>query len=469
MNPDSIQLEGFMKPGVLALSFLALAMPQPAMHADVFKLGAYNLSWVYSPKQNRDIVSRAVVKLNKCATQQQKDYSLVSDNALAGSDHNFTVVIDESKGAGTGYDVAYVKCKICSNPGKVYRVALAEDGSKTSDCVLHSNYSSPTPLDIVIDGAKAGRIKRPSAINVGIQNDFDQSKRATIELFGYMEGKIKTAAGDALIRLVDWNASGKYGDGSNSTGDSDFILLGKKMGSGYQTSAGSAQCQTANIPLLFDGNLYSIKIAPDGGKVTIGKYSGPSSKLNVTGVIESNKLTNFCINTLGDKTQYFHQPKLPVNLPPDRLFAIQISMDDDNRTLNYERQLHIVAGINTTVNMGGKLSLTILDLANAQHLSGKPGDSVTFFLDLSAGQNSYWVPQLATISFTDPDAQRVYVTPDNTNPQEKMSQQVRFTIPAAWKPGVYTIAAVAKVDGRNLIAVKKLHVTADDAGQNAQP
>jgi len=452
-----------MKYRVLAICFLALIGLQPPSYAAVIKPGTYQMKWVYTPKQDRSEMSAAALKLAKATVEQRKSLKLVSEKALWGSQSGWTAALDESRGTGKGYDIAYVTCKRFAKPGWV-TVPLIEDRSPTCEYKYHSDYNRPIPMDITIGPAESGRRRVKSAIGVDVHIDEGQSPRLNVRQYGYMEGSLRTDSGPLCVRLYDWNTTGIFGD---VHGNPATIVLRTDGGKHAVAGTNDEQTQKVASVLLFDGKLYSLIVSPGGRSITVGRYAGPAGKLAVNAAIGSRQLSGFKVGVQAHLNEYWFQPKLPINLPPDELIFVHVQIDDKTE-LVAQRQVKITAGHTTTVSIGGPLALSI-DSGNDQMVSAKAGGTARFYLDLSAGDDMYFVPQKATLSITGPDGQSVSIAPGVKDIQERMCDTIHLQVPSTWKAGDYKIDAKAEVDGQSLTASKTLRITDDSASQPQPP
>ncbi len=452
-----------MKYRVLAICFLALIGLQPPSYAAVIKPGTYQMKWVYTPKQDRSEMSAAALKLAKATVEQRKSLKLVSEKALWGSQSGWTAALDESRGTGKGYDIAYVTCKRFAKPGWV-TVPLIEDRSPTCEYKYHSDYNRPIPMDITIGPAESGRRRVKSAIGVDVHIDEGQSPRLNVRQYGYMEGSLRTDSGPLCVRLYDWNTTGIFGD---VHGNPATIVLRTDGGKHAVAGTNDEQTQKVDSVLLFDGKLYSLKVSPGGRSMTVGRYAGPAGKLAVNAAIGSRQLSGFKVGVQAHLNEYWFQPKLPINLPPDELIFVHVQIDDKTE-LVAQRQVKITAGHTTNVSIGGPLALSI-DSGNDQMVSAKAGGTARFYLDLSAGDDMYFVPQKATLSITGPDGQSVSIAPGVKDITEPMCDTIHFKVPSTWKGGDYKIDAKAEANGQRLTASKTLRITDDSASQPQPP
>jgi len=438
---------------------LAIFTLVSAACAGIIKPGTYKMKWVYTAKQDRGELARTGVDMAKATPEQRKTFNLVSDNGLWGSRSGYTVAMDESKGTGKGYDVAYVTYKRSVKPGNRVRVPLIEDHSPTCDYKYHSDYDHPVPMDVMIGAGQSGGRRVTSAVAVEVHFNEDQPASFWVEQYGYLEGSFRTDSGPLCVRLYDSNSTGILGDihkeAGQDEGDPDWIILRTDGGRHTTAKFGDMQAQMVTGNLLFDNKLYSLKVAPTGNSITIGRYTGRAGKLAVKVVIGSRETKGFRVGVASGPVAYIDQPITPVNLPPGK-YLVSVRTGENTGILASEAT--VVSGRTTVVKIGGPLALNIERNGDEGPLSAKVGATVDFHLGLYAGEDMYMTTRKAAISITGPDGQHVYTGSDCKDIQKAPSGTVLFRMPTTWKPGDYKITATLKVNGRQLTASNTLEI-----------
>jgi hypothetical protein len=181
----------------------------------------------------------------------------------------YSVVLDESKGTGKGYDTLYV--------------GLATVGQ---DINLRTMVRVPLRLQhgvLVADGYAAnvpmGSSRRQRFIDASIRlkrsKDGSLSSWTRIYVRGAWYGSVKTNQGIMNVRLLENEAFGRWGS---------FVV--GKPGAIVPTVRGPSGSATVDAGSLitFDNRLYNIKISSSGDTLTIKPYAGPTGTIAVNSV-----------------------------------------------------------------------------------------------------------------------------------------------------------------------------------------
>jgi hypothetical protein len=433
--------------------------------------GTYHLTWEIpkiaesfdpkfpfsSPGENRYLLPLKPANANLNITIT----GLESRNAFAGFGGGFLVIVDESKGTGTGYDTAYI---IRSKAGIVrIDVALAEKvmlrenpdkfyGAAETDSMLSMVEKPGELLTWICTGRPGGQATEQAAVdgfNICLKRTGGKAKpcEADVTLRGGWFGAVKTSNGELRVRATDDNGNGVYGDrpetgwetGEKSCGDAvTFSPPEGPSGEDIVVILGQAE-QVA-------GKLYSIDVNPVGDSIDVKPYSGDTGLLRVGGIDGKGKPAR-CenISFFGDNGDFSTAGLQPAESPTGKYWCSAfIAMEkseygeDQGVFVVTPQQSTLTKNAMLKFSMGGHIRLQLAKETGV--IKARSGKDEEIELIAYAGRDimHFAMPDHFMATITDAHGKTVARLPvGNRRMQVRCSQA--FTIPKSLKPGSYMV------------------------------
>lgn len=393
-----------------ALAVGALLIAQPA-HALTLQPGTYKLEWKI-PRWSETLVMVPRTGVLKPIPEQDiaKITGLKSAAPMWTTIDGRTLIVDESAGERTGYDIVYIlpdyKPGQAADVSTSLQIRLFNQGSKSV-----SEESDAAAMDIGL-GTGDKRITRRAGVGVQVamRQDPDGGRvpsQAGIALFGGWFGKIPSDEGDVEIRLIDNTANGAFNDKLTldpKTSDytiQDIVAFGRGGEKPGTVALGSA--------LRYEGKLYKVAICPTGETVEIQPYSGPTGTLRFetrdgkNNLVQSGESVTFFSAELGgiDLKSGDEASVLPGDYRPvaSVTFGPRKKRGDPGfiATVKTNRIAKIEDGKTTTFVLGGPVSMSIDP--NVQALEWTAGTQTRVKAMIFAGED-----ELSSLGLPEPKA-----------------------------------------------------------------
>jgi len=301
---------------LLAVVFLTTAAVP--LCAVTFHPGTYKLEWkIPQTKTGYEATSVISALLDVMEAREKQGYvGLVSSKCLSGKVGNLRIILDESKGDGKGYDVAYLfssdidggdeplDLSTVVNIPLMLDPRMKKEGAEMWEGfqMLVSDPKQTYAIDLTF-GEEGSQITKKAEVDVSInimesdEPDIPDINFASINIKGAWTGKIKTSEGDMDVILVDMNENGTFNDKFSVVEDEEY--------GGYPQPGDALYLGTA-VPDMpkpdeythliylgkaasYDGKLYEIETSKTGDSLTIKPYSGDTGKLKIETVDGNNK------------------------------------------------------------------------------------------------------------------------------------------------------------------------------------
>lgn len=312
-------VEVFMKHAYIRIAAFLLIFGSVIFPATALKLlpGDYPLEWrIPEPYEDPSWSRIAVIDLSPMTSDDRQTFAgLRSDNPYWGAERTYTVIVDESKGTGTGYDVAYLAGTASKGSlvdlKDVMRLALAKSSDHSeANVVLASLSDGSQPL---IDLGLYSLLFSPTnkaAVDLSVHFATDGAEKrlpmsADLSLRGGWYGKIKSDTGDLTVRAIDKTANGAYDDKVSTKSSGDAVVVLKSLS--YPVPI----CLPCNVlyqgkAVSYAGNLYSLSVNGGGDKLSVKNYTdtvgqakfdvrdGQKKPVKWFQVEASNKMSKLC-------------------------------------------------------------------------------------------------------------------------------------------------------------------------------
>jgi hypothetical protein len=263
--------------------------------------GTYPLEWKipriaadFDPETARAFAGEDThtAQLKKMTSDTHKRFiGLRSTNALFGDAGPLLIVVDESKGAGKGYDTAYLipdkSDQQASDLAKATKVQLRGNQARSGGLHL-SMLSKPGEITTEICIGEAGRQVSKSAALDGLSiyklRVAPGGLEAEIVLRGGWYGEIKTDGRGIPLQAGDDNGNGVYGDKLQPGWEDSWERCGDCIYLGLPGAEGGWPSVPLARAAQLCGNLYSIDVSSIGDSLSIKPYEGDTGLLTVEAV-----------------------------------------------------------------------------------------------------------------------------------------------------------------------------------------
>ncbi|MEN6520537.1 MAG: hypothetical protein ABFD46_05215 [Armatimonadota bacterium] len=385
----------------LFLSVILLSGFLLPSEAVILQPGTYKLAWTTS-----EDISKTTCQFLELDLAPQ-DNGVPAINGLksakylrCGPDEDcyLRMVLDESKGTGKGYDVAYISL---AASGKLTDVAQAIKLPlrKSNNAPLMWKdvkvlESDKFTLDIPYTSSNIIR-KTTISLEIDIFDDGNITGTAAIKLWSGWSGVIKTDGEDLKVILDDQNADGLFEkNSSNQAIDgttpclNDYIWIGRHNG---QCECGECKSFMLGGVSSYDNKLYIINVKPSGEEIEIKPYTGPSGTVILNAIDGYNKPAK-CGATIHGKEGFFKlldngkETQIPAGVyKTSPLFIIEPEQNkaSDKRISIFQRanlEITVQPEKAVTIDAGGPVTLSINSEKDA--VTAKAGQEIKISLDI---------------------------------------------------------------------------------------
>ena len=428
------------------------------------KLGEYKLQWM-DQDQNSDELGPEKDFRKMTADEVKRCPGLVSADCSI-TDGPLRVIVDESKGTGTGYDTLYyIPPSVNSDEidfSRAVKMSLrVVEGSKY---VL----SAANPLTFVewpVGKGTSRQLKKMvgGGLNVKLPRpDWGTSRmRLLPSISGHWSGKIDTDQGQVSVSLIDHNWDGIYGQKvryDREFGDmmpADEILIGD--GPNLRPLATHIyHTMFLGKGVTYEGKLYDLKVSSSGETITVLPYDGGKGKLLIDARDSRGKPFEYVgALAINGEGIYTVRGALGTELPTGTyndmwvLIGPDAQAADDRKFRFYQHcpgKLKIDKGKTVTLRVGGRMTLDIQAQQGAKISTVKAGGNLSFEITPMIGKEC---------AFMFDDEKHLNITVKDAGGRVVHSSQVKqsyggfynrafecsLAVPQDWDPGLYTIIA----------------------------
>ena len=276
---------------VLAAALVGIGALAPAL-ALTIQPGTYRLEWRI-PEANTPPAGYQGASLQIMSDHEAKPFvGLRSTKCYSGTTGSLTILLDESKGTGKGYDTAYIVPKPAGDStidlGQATAIPLKRNGE-----ALESDPTNKAEVYLLI-GEKGAQVPQKAAASVSVEFHSTQERKepwvyATVELRGGWHGTVKTDGGDLEVQTIDNNSNGLYDDTLSVRASDNWPTLGDSIRLGTMSEGGDWTSVWLGEASSYDGKLYVIKVSKIGDTVDIQPYKGDVGKIMFQALDGSNK------------------------------------------------------------------------------------------------------------------------------------------------------------------------------------
>lgn len=436
-------------PKLMLILLLAIALSVPAS-AVILKPGTYRLKWVVT-KEDRESCVPTFVNLNPVAEQGTKLlHGVVSPHAFAGAYGPLTLVVDESKGAGKGYDVIYLipetRDGVPIDLKNAPRMKLTRSNSNQWKGDMKTLTKNP-----LIGGSSTVKLKDAVTSVVLGSSKYENGADcydADLGLAGGWKGAIKSDIGDlnvstspGLCSRYDVPIHEEPGAPVSQVGGAVFIDSPQRMMEKVLLPAKACQ---------FGGKLYSVSVAPAGNEVKIQPYMGAVGTVRVSGIDgygRPARASGLAIEGLpGMFVNMKYGTELTVPAGSYENVSTEVPYGDGQTPDGHvavgitRKGLEVVSSRTVELALGGpiKMELTATH-RKSDDVKMKSGESQWFVVVLSVDDNTgaQASPEIAVVV---KDASGKVLLSDKTKYEEDYGGHYYvLKIPDSWHPGTYSI------------------------------
>lgn len=417
--------------------------------------GTYPLQWV----PDEQPTGATWIKAHRISAALAEHYiGLESPEAYIAQYGALTIVLDESKGAGRGYDVAYIidrdaggpvqlrsVPRVCLMTERNARVYSLRDRNVINGPLLRMDDSQePVLVEMRVPLSSHARSRRYRLqLDVPLQGD----RPDIVQLFlgGAMYSTVDSSDGKIRVRVVDLNGNGVYGDKApRSSGDE---LLWKP--SGESDPPGRERKTGLQAPAIsFDSRLYAIDIDEAARTFTISRYSRSTATLIVDARDgNGHKASRYRI-LMGNSTggyRFDSQFGNTIEIPQG-LYYMGALVWPARRAANKswvtpwwdsDTKVHLRSGEIRHIAIGGRADLRFV--GGTKRIVARHGETVRVRLQ-TKHLSAYTQELTPVVVVTRADGERLLQV--RTSPIEGGSDTyaASIKIPADWRPGEYRIS-----------------------------
>jgi hypothetical protein len=391
-----------------ASASLLLALTCHAAYALTIQPGTYKLEWkiprwgevVAAPTRTGEV--KAIE-----ADQLDKFTGLKSARAKLAVIGDRAVILDESGGDNSGYNIAYVVASY--KPGdvvdvsKAIKLRLLNSGSLSS-----SEESDPARVDLSV-GSGDTKIAQKAGIRVQVAMHQDEDKNnvpysAALTIFGNWVGKMPSDQGDVDIQLLDTNGNGVFNDRVTLDPKTSAAVPGDTL---FVAAGDDKRVLPLGPALALAGKVYKVSVTPAGDSIDIQPYTGPTGTLELQMLDGKGKLVQtgesvmFMSPDLGGVELKSGEralvPAAEYRPSPSLTFGARKKKGDPGfiATIRTKRTTKVEEGKTTVFAYGGPVSMKIDPDVTA--LQWTPGTETIVKAFIDAGED-----ELATLGLPDP-------------------------------------------------------------------
>lgn len=370
---------------------------EPAIPDIVLESGTYHLTWDAEtdcsgvlnnwPDYEEEEALAYFKKMPDFASE--KPYAAAFKIDGNGEDGLLLVVLDESKGTGTGYDTVYLDTNRNGD--------LSDEKPVTYQSERGTFDEHLTPWVGVQSRQGNGAYSNPTEVKLEVYPS-DEYMFITLYRKGFWHGKIKTNKGDVDLGVLDVSGNSLYNDAEEW---SDMILADVNGSGRLAFSYYGTQSMNVNDIIAVADKFYHIDPSPEGDTVTIERYGGPKGTL----LIEAGDIcglagtpTSISLEGTVDLTASGDEAVKPITLPVGK-YSINyctITLKSGNKTLlleiSQENAAEIVPHRQTLLVIEGDITAAISP------------DEETLKLKAGSEETVYWLVKIgdATASVSQP-------------------------------------------------------------------
>ena len=358
---------------IAAAALLGTTALVPALGVTI-EPGVYNMEWRVPASDDVSFGGRRGAAMGSINDQQISRFKgLSSAKAFIGRTDRCTVILDESKGTGTGYDAAYVFENLPDDSeydlGSAVKIKLKRNGQ-----VLVPQDANGHLVDRTI-GDEGSRITKKVALSLSVhmtarEDGKEEPRYAVLTLRGGWYGKINTDAGELDVQVIDINLNGIYNDKLSvdrehfSLRPGDMILVGgtPKTFEEYRNLVYVAET------VSYDGKLYNFDVSTTGDAVKIETYTGDVGKISVSATDGHNKPTHCSTAAFYSQAGMFFGSGKDLTVPPGNykcLMAVIVPEQSGPKekrfgiTVRPGAVVNVVRDKKTVVKVGGPMKVEI--------------------------------------------------------------------------------------------------------------
>lgn len=434
---------------VVALGVAALA---PALGITI-EPGVYKMEWRVPEPDHASFGGHRGTGVAQIGDRQISLFKGIrSAEALMGRAGPYTIVIDESDGTGTGYDIAYVFERPSDDS--------AYDLGSAAKIKLNRNGQVLVPQDadgLLIDqtmGRPGSQITKKAALSLSAamtvrEDGKEEPDHAVLTLRGGWYGKLRTDEGELDVQVIDMDLDGAFDDplsvdlARSSVVVGDMILLGgtPTRFEDYQKLVYIAETS------CYDDKLYRFDVSATGDTVTIEPYAGDVGTISVKAIDGYGKPAQCTGSAFYGEAGVFYRSGPRMAVPPGNygyltatIMPEQSGPNDDvfGVRVRPDGIVKVAANKETVVKVGGPMNVEIEP--ESRTITAKAGEQKTVRLVLTVGGE-----ELAGVEGN----RRAWVNIRDSKGKLLSSEQTGFgrrgtcpysvRIPSDWKPGAYRI------------------------------
>jgi hypothetical protein len=437
-----------------ALAIAAIAPPIAAAEsAPAIKSGTYRLQWLVPERGDRCYFTYLQFPVDKIRGSDRGLCQWVkSDRCLTGFGAGIRVVVDESEGTGSGYDVAYLFSPV-SDQGRL-------DVNDAVTIPLKVNLQGclmPRTSDerVIAWAAGTGHERRvvKAPVDLAFQTDRSGSSHEMLcrmWLRGGWYARLQTDAGDCDMLTKSYsaglyNTKGHYDNERHEWVSGDGVFIGSLSNS--HPVAVTEHTLWLGKTSSYAGKLYEVEVSSSGDTVTIDPYRGETGKLELEMTDgRGNPANCWCAVVKGEPGYFALDPSRDSELLPGTYDGEHFALSAGQGTaaqphFQFEywqsRRITVESARTSTFRIGGPLSMRIE--SDSTRKTVKRGGKAGFSVDLYLGDD--WVHILGRhiCIFRVTDAAGAVV---NTGVAENdLGFGYSFDVAKDWKPGTYKVSA----------------------------
>jgi beta-lactamase regulating signal transducer with metallopeptidase domain len=339
--------------------------------------GEYRLEWdMRDPRLDDNYTRDSYDPALLDSATRSKIVGLISRRARNFESDGLEIILDETRGSGEGYNVAYVFPQERLHDGKVglrttWRVPLQLLG----DTLTNDHFRLELKL-----GTQQQHAAKPAQFCITLRMDASGTPRdASFVRMGRWYGHVRTTKGQVEVETRDENWNGDYNGVSTYTckwrnccgHGRDVVKLGEMKSSSGLSGWYTEDIVAARGIAMYAGRLYVVKVSPTGDRVWIDDYTGKAGELTVSARDGFGKPAGFSLSLAPTGYVFSGFGSRSVAVPPGNYSCSAIvgppnkgaerrDPDMDTPAIDYDPpKTTISAGKSTALNLGGPLEFSI--------------------------------------------------------------------------------------------------------------
>jgi hypothetical protein len=399
-----------MRKRLLLIILILLGIQCISARAVTIDPGTYKLKWQPIKGQAECVSTQDFSVGRKPASITEKVNGLKSERTFWGTSASFKIIIDESKGSNTGYDVAYlIPIRYAADITDLSNAIVLPLKKKTEDELV--SVKTVQPVEVVLGKRGKESVYRAQvSVSVTMETSTNvllfkggEDQTVLIPCYAHVTiysgwcGKIKSDHGELNIVTIDTDGDGLFGARYSKDRNGQVVTTGDGIWIGkHKPGCECKQCQwvTLGKASSYCDRLYSIDVSRTGDTVKIRPYAGVTGTL-VFRAVDGRNLPAKCSTRYISGTSGFFDinigkaVRLPVGnytyglmeIPPlpevgeTKQFTV-VSFGRDDR-------INIKEGRRTVARVGGPIKMQIEP--SISKITVKLGESKDISLDFSVG------------------------------------------------------------------------------------